>query len=95
MTSAWRLSAAPVAGPSPFMAPRAPRVAIQPVAGPMEVEVATLRTPSTQGIWVLILVLAVVFVLAAVALEIVYLTPLVRTTGTGRTLGLMMGLLTR
>jgi len=51
--------------------------------------------PSNQGLWLLILVLAFVLVLAAVALEIIYLTPLVRHTGSGRGLGLVVGLLAR
>jgi hypothetical protein len=62
------------------------------------VPVAAVDEPtprSNQGLWLLILALTFVLVLATVALEIVYLTPLVRHTSDGRSLGLVLGLIAR
>ncbi len=89
----WRVSTAPLPQPAPRVpvpAP-APQVVVQRVIVPVPVA-AKDAAPSTQGIWLVILVLAVIFVLAAVALEIVYLTPLVHHTNGGRSLGLLVGL---
>jgi len=87
--SPWRMSIAPL----PQAPAAVPQVVVQRVMVP--VAVVDEPAPSNQGLWLLILVLAFVLVLAAVALEIIYLTPLVRHTGSGRGLGLVVGLLAR
>jgi len=92
--SPWKLSVAPLPEAVPPAQAPAPQVVIQRVMVPVPV-VAEDTTPNTQSIWLVILMLAVVLVLAAVALEIVYLTPLVRHTNGGRGLGLVLGLLAR